>query len=248
MRVYGSLGDFLPEPRRGVAFACEVGEPRAAKDLIESLGVPHCEVFLVLVDGQSAGLDRVVAGGERIAVYPHFSEIDAAGCVTAGEPLPQDPRFVLDGHLGRLAAWLRALGLDTAHDRAADDAAIAEVSAREDRVLLTRDVGLLKRSLVRHGWFVRATDPAVQLAQVVRRFRLDGRTAPFSRCLRCNTPLTDISREDLGRRAPARVQERFSVFRACPGCRRVYWPGTHHDRLTRLLVPYVRSAPRGSHS
>jgi uncharacterized protein with PIN domain len=248
LRFYGELADFLPRSRRGVAFGEDVGERRSVKDLIESLGVPHCEVFVVLVDGEGVAFDRVVAGGERIAVYPRFSDIDATGLATAGEPYPADARFVLDGHLGRLAAYLRALGFDVAWNRDADDATIARVARDEDRVVLTRDVGLLKRSAVRHGRFVRATSPREQIAEVVRVFRLADRTAPFTRCLRCNTPLADATREAIRDVVPSGVLARFDHFRRCPSCDRAYWRGTHHARLSTVLDPYVNSAPRGIHS
>jgi uncharacterized protein len=248
LRFYGELADFLARSRRGVAFEQEVGERRSVKDLIESIGVPHCEVFAVLVDGESVAFDRAVAGGERIAVYPRFSEFDATGLATAGDPYPADARFVLDGHLGRLAAYLRALGFDVAWDRDADDETIARIGRDEDRVVLTRDVGLLKRSAVRHGRFVRATAPREQVAEIVRVFRLADRTAPFTRCLRCNSPLADATRDDVRDLVPSSVLERFDRFRVCPSCGRAFWRGTHHDHLASVLSPYLSSAPRGTHS
>lgn len=248
LRFYGELADFLPRRHRGLAFDHDVGERRSVKDLIESLGVPHCEAFVVLVDGESVALDHVVAGGERIAVYPHFTDIDVTGLSTAGEASPTDGRFVLDGHLGRLAAYLRALGFDVAFDCDADDETIARIASDEGRIVLTRDVGLLKRSAVRHGRFVRATSPREQLAEIVRRFRLRDGAAAFTRCLRCNTLLADATRESVRGVVPDRIHASFDSFRRCPSCGRAFWRGTHHEQLSRLLLPYVNSAPRGIHS
>jgi len=248
VRFYGELGDFLDARRRGAAFECDLPAKRSVKDLIESLGVPHCEVFVVLVDDESAAFDRVIEGGERIAVYPEFSQFDAAGLATAREPSPTDGRFVLDGHLGRLAAYLRAGGFDVAHDRDAADDAIARVAADEDRVVLTRDVGLLKRSIVRHGRFVRATSPRDQLVEVVRRFRLADRAAPFTRCLRCNTPLAHVTKDDARDAVPPRILARFDEFSRCPTCRRVFWRGTHHARIAAVVeaaTSEARSRPTG---
>jgi uncharacterized protein len=239
LRFYGELADFLPRARRGVAFEHDVGERRSVKDLIESCGVPHCEAFVVLVDGESVGFAHRVAGGERIAVFPHFSALDTTGFVTAREALPRDGRFVLDGHLGRLAAYLRALGFDAAWDRDADDATIARIAAEDDRVVLTRDVGLLKRSNVRHGRFVRATSPREQLAEVVHVFGLAGRAAPFTRCLRCNVPLVAAPRESLVGVVPDRIRAAFDSFRRCPSCGRAFWRGTHHERLSALIQPFT---------
>jgi len=235
VRFYGELGDFLDVRLRGAAIECGLPSKRSVKDLIESLGVPHCEVFVVLVDGESATFDRVIEGGERIAVYPEFSELDATGLVVAGAPSPSDGRFVLDGHLGRLAAYLRAAGFDVAYDRDAADDSIARVAADEDRVVLTRDVGLLKRSIVRHGRFVRATAPRGQLVEIVRRFRLAGRAAPFTRCLRCNTPLVPATKDEARDAVPPRIVERFDEFARCPTCRRTFWRGTHHARIAEVV-------------
>ena len=241
VRLYASLGDFVAPARRGAAFEYEAGDPRSVKDLIESLGVPHCEVQVVLVDGKSAGFARVVRGGERIAVYPYFSGIEPGDAAAAGEPLPSEPRFVLDGHLGRLAAYLRALGVDTAHERDADDAAIARVAAEEGRVVLTRDIGLLKRAAVRHGWWVRSPDPRVQFRDVVARFGLAARAAPFTRCLRCNVPLVSADRDSVADQVHPRIRQRFDTFSRCPACLRTFWRGTHHAHLESLLARFATS-------
>jgi uncharacterized protein with PIN domain len=248
VRFYGELGDFLDDRLRGAALECALPAKRSVKDLIESLGVPHCEAFAVLVDDESVAFDHVVAGGERVAVYPEFSELDATGVATAGAPAPTDGRFVLDGHLGRLAAYLRAAGFDVAHDRDATDDAIARVAADENRVVLTRDVGLLKRAVVRHGRFVRATSPRAQLVEVVRRFRLAGRARPFTRCLRCNTPLVSVTKDEARDAVPSRILERFDEFSRCPTCRRTFWRGTHHERLEAVIAAATseaRSRPSG---
>jgi uncharacterized protein len=242
VRLYGSLGDFVAPSRRGAEFEYDAGEPRSVKDLIESLGVPHCEVQIVLVDEASVGFGHVLRGGERVAALPYFSSFDPGPAAVAGEPLPAEPRFVLDGHLGRLAAYLRALGVDTAHDRDAGDAAIARLAAREDRVVLTRDVGLLKRSAVRHGWWVRSHDPRLQLREVVARFGLASRAAPFTRCLRCNVLLVEVPPESLPNDVHPRIRERFDSFSRCPICGRTFWRGTHHAHLWRLLAQFATSA------
>ena len=247
VRLYGSLGDFVSASRRGADFEHDAGEPRSVKDLVESLGVPHCEVQIVLVDGASAGFGHVLRGGERIAVYPYFSSIDVGDAPVAGEPLPDDPRFVLDGHLGRLAAYLRALGVDAARDRDADDATIARTAADEGRVVLTRDIGLLKRAVIRHGWWVRSDDPRTQFRDVVARFGLAARAAPFSRCLRCNVPLDAVTPESVADEVPPNVREQFDTFSRCPACGRTFWRGSHHAHLRDLLARFATPASR-SHS
>jgi uncharacterized protein with PIN domain len=234
-RFYAELNDFLPRSRRGTSFVHRFSGSPSVKDAIESLGVPHAEVDLILADGESVGFSFGLRDGVRVAVYPVFESIDV-GPLTRVRPAPlRDLRFVLDGHLGRLARHLRMAGFDVLWRREAADEELASISAAERRVLLTRDRGLLKRSAVTHGYFVREVEPARQLAEVVRRFDLARAVAPFRRCLRCNDLLEPVAKEAVAERLPPRVRERHDDFRRCPACGRIYWAGTHHRRMTRLL-------------
>jgi uncharacterized protein with PIN domain len=235
-RCYAELADFLPPARRGVAFEHAFEGSPAVKDLLEALGVPHTEVDLLLAGGAPVGFDWRVEDGARVAVYPVFESFDVAGVSRVrAEPL-RETRFLLDGHLGRLARYLRMAGLDVAWERDAADAALARVAPAERRILLTRDRGLLKRRAVTHGYVVRATDARAQLAEVIRRFDLARRLAPFSRCLRCNAPLAEVDAAEVAAEVPPRVRERAGAYRRCPGCRRIYWAGTHHRAMERLLA------------
>jgi hypothetical protein len=155
--------------------------------------------------------------------------------------MPTEPRFALDGHLGRLARHLRLLGFDATHDPRADDEALAARAAAEERILLTRDLDLLKRRVVRRGYRVRSTDPRAQLIEVVRRFGLAERFAPFTRCLACGERLVAAAPAEVAGRLPSRVAGRYSAYQRCPGCQRVYWPGSHYRRLSSL-VAWVRAA------
>jgi uncharacterized protein with PIN domain len=150
------------------------------------------------------------------------------------EPL-RDPRFILDVHLGRLARYLRLAGFDAEYRNDLEDAELVARAANESRILLTRDLGVLKHGAVTHGYAVRATNPLAQLTEVVHRFDLAQRFSPFTRCLRCNSVLSDVQREAVSDRVPPRVHDRHTTFRLCEGCQRVYWAGTHHARLTAVL-------------
>lgn len=148
---------------------------------------------------------------------------------------------MLDTHLGRLATYLRLLGFDTIWEHNCPDERLATISARERRILLTRDRGLLKRSAVTHGYFVRNTDPRAQLTEVVRRFDLYRLIRPFSRCLCCNTPLKDVAKSEVWDRLPPKVRACCDEFRLCPGCKRVYWKGTHYERMAQLIAQVLNS-------
>jgi uncharacterized protein with PIN domain len=235
VRCYAELNDFLPRGRRQVAFEHTWEGRVSVKDLIEGLGVPHGEVDLLLVNGESSGFDRLVEDGDRVAAFPVFESFDVAGeTKVRPEPLRQT-RFVLDVHLGRLAAFLRLAGFDVLYQRAHTDAELAAVSAGTKRILLSRDQALLKRRIVTHGYYVRSTDPAGQLAEVVRRFDLRRTARPFTRCMVCNGAVEAVSRAEVADLVPPRSRRVHDDYRRCRDCGRVYWKGTHYERLTRLL-------------
>ena len=232
-RFYGQLNDFLPFRFRHRRFRHATAATTSVKDAIEALGVPHPEVDVVIVNGRGEELTYRLADGDHVAVYPVFRSIELAGLLRAGANPPEPVRFVLDVHLGKLAALLRLCGFDALLLQ--DDADVANVSAREGRVALTRDVGLLKRSIVRHGYWVRHTAPERQLAEILQRFDLLDRIQPFARCLRCNTPLVAVGADAVADRLPPRTRATFQEFRHCPGCGRIYWEGSHYSRLTAYI-------------
>jgi uncharacterized protein with PIN domain len=150
------------------------------------------------------------------------------------EPL-REPSFVLDAHLGKLAAFLRMTGFDTLYRSCYTDPELAAISRGERRILLTRDVGLLKRGEVTHGYFVRETDARRQLAEVVRRFDLRRLVSPFTRCMRCNHPLESVGKDQVRPVLPPRTAEIHDEFQRCSRCGRVYWKGGHHRRMQELI-------------
>jgi hypothetical protein len=235
VRFYGPLNDFLAPERRGVEFVHTVNGHTSVKDLIESLGPPHPEVDVVLVDGRAVDFSHRVEHGQRLAVYPAFSSLDVTPLVRVGPPALPEPRFLLDVGLGRLAGLLRMLGFDTLWRNDYADDVLARLSRDEQRILLTRDMGVLKRSEVVHGYFPRETDPSRQLVEVVRRFQLTAHMRPFTRCLACNGALCAASPEEVRGRVPERVHATFSRFQQCPGCKRVFWAGSHHARMQVII-------------
>jgi hypothetical protein len=148
----------------------------------------------------------------------------------------RDPRFVADGHLGKLARHLRMAGFDTLCDNDWDDDEIVQVSLVQKRTILTRDKGMLRRKEVERGYFVRATESEAQLAEVVRALQLEALVAPFTRCRECNTPLEDVPRSAVLDRLPGKVRGLYERFKRCPTCERVYWEGSHFERMKGVLA------------
>ncbi|MEW6566722.1 MAG: Mut7-C RNAse domain-containing protein [Chloroflexota bacterium] len=239
IRFYQELNDFLPRARRGGEFAHAVAGRTSVRDLIESLGVPHTEVDLILVNGASVSFDYLVCDGDRVSVYPTFESIDITPLLRLRPAPLREPRFVLDHHLGRLAAYLRLFGFDSLYGPDWDDTTLAEISAHQERILLTRDRGLLKRRAVRRGYCPREDHPRRQLVEVMRRFDLLSAAQPLTRCLACNGRLARVSADQVRGAVPPDVIASQSDLARCADCGRVYWRGTHYQRL-RALIEAVR--------
>ena len=234
-RFYEELNDFLPDALRKKDLTIEIDRARSVKDAIESAGIPHTEVDLILVDGRSVDFTHVLRGGERVAVYPMFECLDISPLVRL-RPLPlRDPRFVADVHLAKLARHLRMAGFDTSWAPHWEDDEIVRIAAAERRTILTRDKGMLRRSEVERGYFVRAVQSEAQLFEVVRALQLEPLLAPFTRCRECNTMIEDASRDEVIDRVPERIATLYATYKQCRGCGRVYWEGSHYERMRRIL-------------
>lgn len=224
VRLHGDLRFFWSEWEREVA----VRESPALKHVLEGAGIPHPEVDWVKVDGRLAELTSPARSG---------MVVDAGSAVrrmAEGEVWG----FVLDCHLGRLAKHLRLLGFDVKYEKKAEDGWLAEVSEGEGRWLLTRDKGLLFRSAVRRGYLVRSPQPRDQLGEVLARHDCRGAAHPLSRCLKCNAELIEEELEKGLEEAPPKTREWCREYWRCPGCRRLYWKGSHYDRLMGVVARF----------
>jgi uncharacterized protein len=246
VRFYGSLNDFLPARRRQATLVCVLDGSPSVKDLVEALGVPHPEIDLLIVDGRSVDFSYRLRDGDRVAVYPLIRAFDVGDTKRLGPPPQPEPRFVADVHLGRLTAYLRLAGFDTKYRNDYPDDEIVAISASEDRALLTRDVGVLKHGIVMRGYFLRETQPARQLVEVLRHFDLVSGAAPFTRCLRCNSRLHGVAKDRVEHLLPARTRECYPTFSRCPTCSRIYWEGSHHSRMSLFIETAFAAAMRGS--
>jgi hypothetical protein len=234
-RFYAELNDFLAPARRQREFTCRCGRAATTKHMIEALGVPHTEVELVLVDGESVGFERALGDGNRVAVYPKCEMLDVTPLLRVRDRALRETRFVADAHLGGLAHLLRMTGFDTLYDNHFGDAEIESVAASQRRIVLTRDRELLKRSGVTHGCYVRALHSELQLREVFDRLDLARSAQPFTRCLSCNTMLRAIDKAQIAARLPPGVLQRHERFTVCDGCARVFWEGSHWQRMRQLV-------------
>lgn len=243
-RFYGDLHDFLPLEKREAAFVYLFTEPQSVKHLIEATGVPHTEVEMILANGASVGFGYMVHDGDDVAVYPPLALPDVPAPVPLRPPRPRPARFILDIHLGQLARYLRLLGFDTLYpDHNHNDEELAQFAHDDNRILLTRDRGLLKRSMVTYGYCLRSSDSWVQLTAVLHRYHLFDDIQDTPRCLRCNGELRPVLKADILHRLQPKTQQYYDTFHLCTACDQIYWQGSHYPAIHRLVME-VRQARR----
>jgi uncharacterized protein len=233
LKFHGDLPFFLKSKASNKVIERNLGEKTSVKDVIESCGVPHPEVDLILVNRRPVDFAHLIAKDADIDLYPVQSE-----CQLFKEERLQVrsiTRFVADGHLGTLARNLRLLGFDVAYDRQAPDRRLLSVMEREDRALLTRDRRLLMHAVVRHGYCPRSQNADDQTIEVIRRFALFDSIAPFTRCLRCNAPLHRVVKGDVIEKLEPLTKIYYEEFHRCSGCGQIYWAGSHFSKLERRL-------------
>jgi uncharacterized protein with PIN domain len=219
----GELNDFLPHAYRDTTFTLEFAPHQSLKHLIESLGLPHTDFGRVLVDSRETDVNQRLHEGDQVTVYP------------ADDRLPGEARFILDNHLGQLATYLRMLGFDSQYRNDYQDAELARIAIAEERVLLTRDRRLLMRKAIRLGYCIHQTDPHQQVVEVLRRFKLFGQVRPFQRCLRCNSPLQLVSKQEIIERLEPLTKKYYEEFHMCPSCHQIYWKGSHYGHMLEMI-------------
>lgn len=234
VQLIGSLNDFLPPGRRGKAIPITFKGRQTLKHLIESIGVPHPEIGWILVNDQPAELDDLAIDGTQVQAHPY----------PAGDKRsrPDDLRFILDGHLGKLASYMRILGFDTTYGADLDDAKLASISVAENRVLLTRDRGLLKRRNVIYGYFIRSQIPRQQLLEVNQRYSLLAASHPCSRCPNCNGLLNPVEKNDICEVLQEKTKKYYDQFWQCQSCNQIYWRGSHYKKILDFLMELMANS------
>jgi hypothetical protein len=234
-RFYAELNDFLAIDRRQVTSGFRLNGPVSVKHSIEAYGVPHTEVNLILANGTPVDFSYMVVDEDRIGVYPAFSDIDLGLNLRLRPRLSCPVIFILDGHLGQLATYLRLLGLDADYRTDFEDEELAQRAQDEERVLLTRDVRLLMRKKIVHGYWLRSKDPMEQVQEILQRYQLNEHIKPWHRCLRCNGTLKKVKKEDIMDRLEPLTMKYYHEFHMCQSCDQIYWKGSHYGPLKRIV-------------
>jgi uncharacterized protein with PIN domain len=235
-RFYEELNDFLPREQRKRTNLYRFSGHPGIKDPIEVFGVPHTEVDLIVVNGQSVGFDHQLRAGDRVAVYPVFETLDITPLVKLREKPLRNPRFVLDVNLGKLAKRMRMLGFDCLYRNDYKDADIVKSAVNDRRIVLTRDRRLLYNKQIDHGYWVRAVDVDAQVDEILQRFDLYGLIQLFSRCLICNGVLATVAKADIWDRLEPKTRLYYNDFYQCADCQRIYWQGSHMQNMLKRLA------------
>lgn len=234
-RFYAELNDFLPAEKRRRSFSYFFNGNPSIKDAIEAQGVPHTEVDLIMANGVSVDYSHQLQDEDKISVYPVFESLDISSLVRVRpEPLRQ-VKFIVDVHLGQLSTYLRMFGFDTCYKNDFEDDELAQLAHDEGRIVLTKDRGLLKRSIVTHGYCVRASQPREQLVEVLCRFDLLDQLKPFDRCIRCNALLESVPKAEVLELLKPKTRKYYNEFWRCQGCGQIYWKGSHYVRMRRFI-------------
>lgn len=235
IRFYAELNDFIRRDKRGTVFEVYLNGPSSVKDLIESQGVPHTEVGAITCNHEVVDFCCLVNDGDQVSVYPETVKVDPTrpGCLRS-RPLP-DIKFVLDTHLGKLAKYLRMLGFDTLYKNDYADEQLAGIASQQQRIVLSRDRGLLKRKVIEYGHYVRHTKPLEQLAEIMQWLDIQKYINPFSRCTTCNGRLHSVSKKVIESQLAPKTRQFYNEFKQCAECKQIYWKGTHYQQLKQVV-------------
>ncbi|PWY54029.1 twitching motility protein PilT [Legionella qingyii] len=242
LRFYDELNDLIPLEKRKKCFTHTLAQKTSIKDLIESFGVPHTEVEVILVNGKSVDFNYLIQDHDYISVYPIFGTFDVSELIRLRPKPLRTPRFILDVHLGKLVKYLRLLGFDAIYENNLTDEFIIQCSKKERRIILTRDVGILKNKSVTHGHWMHNTNPEKQVEEVLMQFHLINQCNPFTRCLACNGLLKNVKKTEVSGELSALTKKHYQTFMQCESCKKVYWEGPHYIKLKNWVKRILHTA------
>ena len=234
-RFYEELKDFLPKDKRSQPFTIALNGNPSVKDTIEALGIPHTEVDLILVNSKPVEFSYRLKDKDYISVYPVFESLDISDITILRNNGLRNPKFILDTHLGKLARYLRLAGFDTFYCNDLEDSEIIKISLDDNRIILTRDKGILKNSSVTHGYYIRSQKPKEQIKEVIRRFDLESLIKSFTICSSCNGKIVTVSKDLIFKQLKSLTKKHYNRFYMCSECKKIYWEGSHYRRIKDFI-------------
>ena len=235
LRFYAELNDFLSKEKKQVCISYEFWGSPTVKDAIEANGIPHIEVDMILVNSVSVDFNYHLKNGDQVSVYPVFEKLDISKVSKLSHSPLREIKFILDVHLGKLAKYLRMLGFDTFYRNNLEDREIVNISLEQKRIILTRDINLLKIKNITHGCFVRNTIPKKQIMEIIDRFDLKSKLNPLSRCIECNHSVVSVNKDEIADQLKPKTLKYYNDFFQCTHCKRIYWEGSHFDNMKEFV-------------
>ncbi len=232
-----ALQQLLPRRYRNAASIHYPLTRRASiKDIIESLHIPHTEIWAITCGTREFSFSHIPHGGEEIVLHSFPDGVD----VTQPTHLRSAPLtkavFLVDVNVGKLARLLRMAGLDTWYDQRLTKEELAAESAVHGRILLSRNRDLLQRKIIVWGRLVRNGHPEAQLAEIISLYGLWKQLAPFSRCLECNCLLQSVDKSSILHLLEPLTKKYYRKFKRCSDCDRIYWQGSHHRHMLDIIA------------
>jgi uncharacterized protein with PIN domain len=241
------LTEFLPASTTDGIIRYELNRRASIKDIVESLGPPHTEIGKITVHNRPVDFGFIPRPGQVLHLHPLVPPVNPCLPSLLRPYFLTEMRFIVDVNVGKLAKLLRILGLDAAFHFSWRDEQIAEKADREGRIALSKDHGLLKRTRIVWGRLIRANTPDEQLREVLAFFDIKPPFAIFTRCLACNQPLQPVAKKDIEHRLKPKTKLYYQRFHICPQCHRIYWRGSHYQRmhawLQKILPQITCSTP-----
>ena len=238
------LRGLLKKKQRGTASLTHQFDRKASiKDVVESLGIPHPVIGSLIVNGDEVDFDYILRDSDNVEVKPLAAPLDPCVPTLLRPQALERISFLVDVNAGKLAQYLRMLGFDTIYGNDLRDSRLAEMAQAQERILLTRDVSLLKRKIITHGYLLRENSPRKQLVEIVRLYDLGNRIKPLTRCISCNGILVPVDKGDIMDRLEPLTKKYYNSFRICEACGKIYWPGTHHEKI-HVFIDKILAAVR----
>lgn len=233
IRLYGNLNKLVSSKFQN-EFEYNFLLPTTVKDIIESLGIPHTEISLILLDGHSVGWNAKIKNNSRISFFPFFHSFDISK-LSMVYIIPKKLKFICDVHLGKLAKYLRILGFDCLYRNNLSDEEIINTGVKEKRIILTMDRGILKNSRVKYGALIVNKKLKDQLIELNDRFEIYSKAKILSRCIICNKKLIKVNRKKASEKFKYLEDRHYKEFLYCKECKRIYYKGSHYKKMLNFL-------------
>ena len=228
---FGNNKELLQVPTSQGKILYHLNRRASIKDIVEAVGVPHTEICRLVYSGNEISFHYIPSGDEEILIYP-FDKQNNWRAPSVLRPQPFDRlKFLVDMTALKLARNLRMAGLDTATVVGKKLKDIVKMASSEKRIVITKNRELVKIGDLLYGQLLRSDDHRKQLLEVEERYDIKAVAKPMSRCLVCNEILLEVPKKNILHRLEPLTRKYYTTFKECALCRKIYWPGSHHDRM-----------------